>query len=898
MPVLAELALQGAVVAVAATGCLRLRFTRRAEWLQPSSGELARSLLAGAVAAALTTYAFMAQPGIPAFRHDWVWPVDDYSARHVFDFFASNWAPGAFGQPKQYPTLYPMFALSEALAKAGGTRFALATLMWLIELAALAGTYVWMRGRLAAAPRIAAVGGFLYALSPFVVDKTVAGHLHILVAYALLPVTASLRATATRRAELSARFVLLWLSMTIALAMTLSDIPFFAFTVGVLAAESLCASDGRAALTILLSAALAAIVTSAQPLYHLFLNTSGTNVGAGGSNTMDWLEQGSTTTLKAIGLLSYQPAYAASRFGALGTIASDSIAFASLPLLVLGALSEEGVVVVFSLLAALILAFGTTGTMGPFSEIKEFVFSRIHALAGLREFYNFQGPYTFALATVICSACTYRGATKSAAFVRLASRTLTFVIVGLATEPFLSGALQQEIPRWHEDRSYQRFSSLLRNDASRLALLPMTGPVELDSRGFGGTDPMFYGFGGHPVLSSFHASPIVATSELLLRGGRSRAAFSLLGHFSVEWVVLRKGLYSDLPGYWYPPLFSSTWRTNQYYATILAGEPGAVRMPSIVAIRNPQYVPVVALFGSQHACVGDALEAVLDGVCKGLGPSSHSRPTILPLPAPRYYDPYMGWTRSWATSSVGLGFAETEAGIAAAGPAAAVLRFKAFGRGGLYLRCLSTRGVQVDINGVPVRERACISPVGSPPRWASPFRVARGSNTVVLVNRDGPSVVANAVLAPSARVAALATGFIYVAPIAARYRAHSWLTFSRASPTFITGESGSPVASTLVFSDSFDPRWTLTVDGFATQRAFKVDGYENGFNMPPGFHRFAIVFGFGLLDRTLELAGYAAWILIIGAFGFSAILVWARRGPRLGHGEVPCKPSLDRISQS
>jgi hypothetical protein len=843
-----------------AVALVRVLRSDRRKWNELTAREILMVTVSSCVVASLLTLWFAMPQGMPSFRHDWTLPVDNFSARTVFGFISSAWTLQAFGEPKQFPTLYPVLAAFQFLSDFGGAKFALASIYLLITALSLGGMYVFLRGRLAASPFVCAMGAITYGLSPFVVDKTVAGHLHILLGYAVLPVAASLQAVCASRNRIEAGTASAWLGLAVALSLALSAITYFVMVLAVLAFNALTLPSRRAALAALASAGLVATLTCAQPLYHLIHDTAATAQSAQpvGQSSIMWAAYLSTSMTKAIGLLSYNPGYAREAFGTAAADVSAALGAMSLLFIAAAAASKRCEAAVAAFIACALLFFGITGVLGPLPGLKQFVFLKMPALAAFREFYNFEGPYLFVLVIATVAMLDASAGTVNKRL-RLAYAVVGGTLALMSIVPFLSGALEKEIPRWHEDASYEMFANHLANDASRIAFLPMINPIRIQGRNFGGTDPMFYGFYGHPVLSEWHAEPTIASAALLMRAGRVEHAFRLLGLFGVKWIVLRRGLYSDLPNYWFPSLFPSSWTSDRFYRKITAFEPPAIRTPSLLAERNPWYIPILSLAPTPITCVGNAIFALVAGRCKAVTPIAAG--DQVSLPAPRTYNPYLAWSDPYGTFSLGLGFASTTHGVSTLGKEPLNVHVQTRGSR-LYIECVSTRGVLVRVNGSVVQRRACAAGRSARPMWAGPFGLRNSKNVIALTNLGGASLVERAILASSLLSAESSTAFRFSKPCLP-HGGCGFVSFQRLRATLLRGVFASTSRAVLVFSDSFNPNWALSIDGARAERSFRVNGFENGFSVPAGRHAFRLEYETTVLDKALEIEGYGVWMFLM-----------------------------------
>lgn len=167
----------------------------------------ARRLLPFAVpaaAVALELRGLVFEPGIPEFRHDWIWPgLRTQCASELAGGFTA-WVRDGLGAPALYPES-PFFHLPAGLScTIFGPRIGLIVLVAVILAAAAIGA-----ARLAqtlargaelelSTTAVAGIAAF-YAANPIVLNELQAGHVKFLAAYALLPFLAASASRLSRR---------------------------------------------------------------------------------------------------------------------------------------------------------------------------------------------------------------------------------------------------------------------------------------------------------------------------------------------------------------------------------------------------------------------------------------------------------------------------------------------------------------------------------------------------------------------------------------------------------------------------------------------------------------------------------------------------------------------------
>lgn len=869
----------------AALGILTWRLARatRAEVAEggaafPRGRALVREYGAVVALFALATFfgfrGFLAAHGVPAFRQDWAWPADDDEMHAFWSFITSDWTPAAMGHTKPYPTLYVMFAPLVLLGRVLHPKDVLALFFGFCELAAGVGMYALCRTFFGTRIVAALAAALLFASAPFVVDKTVGGHIHVLLAYALLPWTILVQIATDRATRVT---LAAWIAVQAALlAAAMSALTFVAFDAVAMLCVALVLRRRRRAVAVTALCVLLAFACNAQSLYHL-----GGNSGLdSGRAAIDWLRYLSVDSARVLSLLSYLPGYARDAMPDwIPAPAVAALAPVSLALVGWAATFASARAVVFALIAVLGIV-GTTGVIGPFAPLKELAYGNVRALAAFREFYNMQSLEMFGLAGAFAAAIH---AALTRPRYRIAAATAAAAFIAVACAPFLSGGLVPQMPYFAESQAYRDFARRLTpSGGERIAMFPIVQPIRRGHVPFAGVDVFPNGFRGHPTLAEWHSEPSVALAALEYERGdvvRANRIFDLLG---VKWLLLRDGLTSALPSFWYPSLFPPGWETNGYYRDIAASRDLTPRGTNVdfALLENPHAIPIVALAPARRACDGTPLLVIADGACPRFGADPLDAPAgVVRLPLPPDHnaiDPGAAWTTPGAIFSKGPVYAAATSGVGTVSGAPYALHFTA-GAGKIYLRCASDAGVRAYLNGTALGT-LCRTRPGEPPRWFGGAPTRAGANSFVAVNAGGASILTDAVvdLGVARGILAPLSTFWWAPPFEPPYqRAH--VRFARPSATNVRGDYASAVPATLVFSDDFDRGWTASIDGGPPQASRTVNGIENGFDVPAGRHRFVIDFGVSRIDRALGLVQGWLWPIFGATIGATLVSRLGRR---------------------
>jgi hypothetical protein len=798
--------------------------------------------------------------GVPAFRHDWVWPADDTEMRSLYSFMTSDWRLQGIGGPKPFPTIYPMYAAMTSLGYVLSTHQVFVVLLYAIALIGGLGSYALSRCFLGAHRAASAVAAVVFAFSPFALDKLVAGHIHILLAYAILPSLLLVMVLADRYPETP---TLLWAALAgVLLALGMSAIDCFPYLVSASLLLTFGLVNVRRGLVIAFAATAFGIMCHGQSLYHLFFALDASTAVPRNVET-SWLILFSQTTGDALSLLHYIVSYASMAMPAeiplpIRAIIGPALLGVAFACAIFG--SREIVVIILIWMVGVV---ATTGLLGPFPALKMLLFIHVKALAALREFYN--GTMLISLGDALAIGyvfnlmCAFRARSKFA--------TVLVAIGALITVPFLSGGARQ-INLWAEPAALGRLGDKLTNHGERIAMLPLVVPLREHGNTFGGPDVFFTGFRGHPTFQQEDPpEPLIATAALMYERGETGAANRLMGAMGVRWIVLRRDLTSMLPSYWFPSLFPPEWGKNISYDELLNREPGRdvpVSAKDYVAVRNAAEWPIIAFAEPLGECADNAIIALARGSCAKLQVESmQARGTVeeIQLTASQHeYSPLLDWVAPTRLFMTGFGVAASSAGVATASAQSYSVKFHATRGGTLDVQCLSANGLQLYFDGILVSSKFCKRSIDMEPQWIAGPRVEAGDHEVRFKNELGSSLVTRVVVAHGAGLRDVEAKYSapWLRPLSQAYQ-DEHLHFSRLAPTEVSGSYDIASNAALLFTDRFNSDWRLYFDDGIVIGSRKVLGFANEFAVPKGAHSFRILFEPSPLDKALGILQGIMW---------------------------------------
>jgi hypothetical protein len=507
-------AIAGWGAAVALVALIARAFAAR----EPEAAPVAVDSLNGWWAAALGVSAcgFAIWPwigrGVPAFAHDWKWPLVQAQLDAWPSMLHSLWLPWGAGAPAvQELAQYPIVLFAWMAGKALPTAWALYVVLALIAVISATGTARCARA-FGLEQRWQALLAFIYPLAPAMTNRLSAGHLPWLLGYALVP---WMIAVVVQRASSWARagqLGLLW-GLAAAQVQFLLIAPF-----ALLAA-------GRRALRWDVAAAAAFACCMQAPTIAALLFGHPTSAFAPAHANIDWqLAQSSRATLALAG--AADPAgYFQSFEPSAELLLAPLIALAFFGAFITARAAPLAMLWIAS-------ALWVAGMRGPFASVFSSAFSNVLALSAFREFSHVE--VLVMLPLLVLAAFGARALTRN----RLAAGFGAFAIAcAPAAWPGLAAsAARLDTPvRVEYDQVVSAIADLPGNGA--VLWMPSEQPMRMaETRG--GADSLAFPIGNHPPFVEYRPSvPLIVATRALANG--DRAACGLLADLGVQAVVMR-----------------------------------------------------------------------------------------------------------------------------------------------------------------------------------------------------------------------------------------------------------------------------------------------------------------------------------------------------------------------
>lgn len=485
-------------------------------------------LLVVLTAALWTLWIFILNPGIPAYHHDWSWPLISLRACDAIPAIGSTWLNEGLGHPNPFATGNPLAYGIAGMSCLMPPAISLRVFMLLVALTAGFGIIALCRSaRIDSwACRLAAV---FYLLSPPFFNEVSAGQIAFLCAFALLPWVAN-GFEALRHGQSLPKFIVA------AIVVSLSFIQPQFVIFDTLVALAVWISSG---FRIRLGAVLLSVIAVA-----LILDLPSVVAAAGLERSFGYTVPSPATAFEymqsappqaAFQLMGYIIRYAETAYGRaplwmLPSFALVLVSFAGVAGLILNVKANLGrTALLLAVLGFLII----TGIRGPISPLFLWGLANVPAFTLLREFYH--AAPLMALAYAIGLAFLAR------------SRGLFFVIlvaVGAAFLPFAVAGHNLDLPFVEVPKGYNKLrADLAATPPARVLPMPYRMPISFAQGSFG-YDELSFVDDQHPSASEYAPTPELDALASLAVDKNGQLARELLARYGVGSVFLRYALKS------------------------------------------------------------------------------------------------------------------------------------------------------------------------------------------------------------------------------------------------------------------------------------------------------------------------------------------------------------------
>jgi len=455
--------------------------------------------------------------GIPAFHHDWSWPLTKPQMAAEFRETLQPITSDNFGAVNYYAFNAPFWAISAVATDLAGTEIGLRLVVCGLLAVAGIAMYRLLREQFALASTTATFGALLYTANPIVANRLAAGHLSYLACYAFFPLIAECLG---RLGDGRKRAAVLLFGVT---PLAVVHPQFFCFF-GILAFGL---AFGRRRWYLVVVAAALPFVVSPSSVGAGLLGAPAASLRFE-ETTLRWEVVNSASMLDALELTGYVRDYDRQAEPSLllaRRYAMRALWFAAL----IGAIRTPRARPYFAL--AIFGLFMHSGLDGPLATPLAYLFSHDAWFSIFRELYHF-AVFT-ALGLIVCAANCLNGRPAL-----LALATLLTVV------PQWTGAYFRGVSFERGDDMEQIAALVSRDPAPGSVLfVPILQPLGRDDA-HAGVDPDAYPFPGRAAIHAFVPQAPLVQLDLALRK-RPEAAAAILAAYSVRYVVLRPGWRSS-----------------------------------------------------------------------------------------------------------------------------------------------------------------------------------------------------------------------------------------------------------------------------------------------------------------------------------------------------------------
>lgn len=506
--------------------------------------------------------------GIPAFRHDWMWPFlsDQLLMLPRIDTSPTDLiGPTA---PDPFIGIIPLHWAIAGLAAIFTSKVVLLFYLGFVCLAAALGATKLSR---AAFPELTPwpfVAGIAYLGSPVFFNKLVAGHYYYLASYAVLPWGIWTFLRMRQKPPLFYGIV-----SGLVLALSCIQIQFIAIALAVVTVLGVLYRSALAAII----ASFTIILTSAAQIISFWIYRSSPTLTNFRTNP-HWILNNSSSTLDAFRQIGYAPRYFES-----AAYPWQLVALWAIPVLAAASLiARPGRLHRLAWLAGgTFTTFIVAGAKGPLSSLILFMFS-FPAAAIFRELYHLA-----VIPALVFSVLASAGAAALFRVSRLGAVVLSALTIAAST-PLFTNAYRPLLRQYDFSKEILDVSERIPQGSGRLIWIPARQPISPDRISWG-LDPFVWPTTKVAALSEYAPTGSLAVALTSLNERPLLAAEALAAE-NVEYIAVRDGFYSNPYGELEPALKNvvvGIHRIPQIVKDLPAPFELIARMPGVTLYRNP-----------------------------------------------------------------------------------------------------------------------------------------------------------------------------------------------------------------------------------------------------------------------------------------------------------------------
>lgn len=480
----------------------------------------------------VTLWPFLLHSGVPAYQHDWSWSLDPLRFHDGLLQMISTWNEEGLGHSNPFATANPVALFTVVLGIVFPPRIALLILLGMISVTAGTGI-TGVAKRITGSTPGALIAVFLYVASPVFFNKTSAGQLAYLEAYALFPWTIYWTVRALREGGYAN-----YIALAIFSGLECVQPQFFAFGILQAALFALAFHNTR-------SLAVLATVTAAELLLNLPNVYAAMTLQRGYAFTIppplhQFEVLQSARWPEALRLLGYIIPYADSAYGRapFGGIAAALLW--AVPVLGFAGLifTWRKPAVHGALALAIVGILISMGERGPLSGLFAWGFVHESATTLFREFYHAAVLTSFAFA--IGTACAVAALPASA--------PLAAVIYVLALLPLAAAGHSIDLHFLAVPEGQSDAIDYIRSQPDgRVLALPYKVPLRAGKATPSGIDVFAYVDRRHMLAGEYGSTPEIDAAAGMIADHQYADAKAVLQRYGVRYLVWRDWVTSAFP---------------------------------------------------------------------------------------------------------------------------------------------------------------------------------------------------------------------------------------------------------------------------------------------------------------------------------------------------------------